>query len=74
MNPSVRVSALKQLLEGGADLLDHVGCGGGAPVFVESLPVALPGQGGGAKRGHQRRVHTEEECRGRRGSNATVVT
>lgn len=43
------VSALKQFLEGAADLLDHVGGGGGAAVLVKGLPVALPGQGGRAK-------------------------
>lgn len=52
------VSALKQLLEGGADLLDHVGGGGGAAVLVEGLPVALPGEGGGTECGNQSRVHT----------------
>lgn len=55
-----RVSAFKQLLEGAADLLDHVGGGGGAAVLVKGLPVALPGQGGGPESSHQRRVHTAE--------------
>lgn len=47
-----RVSALKQLLEGAADLLDHVGGRSGAAVLVEGLPVALPGQGGRAEGSH----------------------
>lgn len=38
------ISAFEQLFEGSADLLDHVGGGGGSTMSIEGLPVTLPGQ------------------------------
>lgn len=49
-------SGLEEPVEGGPDLGDHVGGGGGASVLLESLLAALPGEGAGAEGGHKQRA------------------